>query len=84
MNPVSDGSKMPATLIPGDGIGPEIVLSLVSWSATVPLICRGDSDSGGVHELQRRAIVVRPTVICRAEKVPGGVSHQTALRVFQV
>jgi hypothetical protein len=30
MNPVSDGNKMPATLIPGDGIGLEIVDAVVS------------------------------------------------------
>ena len=35
MNSVSDGNKIPATLIPGDGIGPEIVDAVVSVLAAM-------------------------------------------------
>ena len=33
--------------------------------------------AGGLGDLEHRAIAVRPTAVCRAEEVPGGVGDQT-------
>jgi isocitrate dehydrogenase (NAD+) len=48
MNPVSDGTKMPATLLPGDGIGPEIVDAVVSVLEAVGTPFDWDRQEGGM------------------------------------
>ncbi len=48
MNPVSDGSKIPATLIPGDGIGPEIVDAAVSVLEAMGAPFDWDRQEGGM------------------------------------
>jgi isocitrate dehydrogenase (NAD+) len=48
MNPAPNGSKIPATLIPGDGIGPEIVNAVISVLEAMDAPFDFDRQEGGM------------------------------------